>query len=199
MVKSGFTLIELIFAIVVISISVISLPTMTQTTSKGIDANLVQEAIFAASAELNGAISAQWDENSMKDDKYSLSRVIDIDDKCDNSHLLAGHIAQPLHRRCLTDSDISPLDGTADDEIYALEDMAHDLEDVFSTSSSANGYKKQYKSKIEISRGVDFNGSIDNHIKEIKLTITDSDENTITLLKTYSANVGEVDFFKKVY
>jgi len=45
----GFTLIELIFAIVIIAISVVSLPTMIQVTSSGVEKNIeTQEAIFKA-------------------------------------------------------------------------------------------------------------------------------------------------------
>ena len=196
--KSAFTLIELIFAIVVISISVISLPMMTQTTSKAIDGNIVQEAIFAASAELNGVITAHWDENSMIDGNNSLARVIDIDNNCTNKRLV-GHIEQTLHRRCLDSSDTDPLDATNDDEIYALEDMAHSSQNIFDTDeTSAQGYKKKYNSTVEIIRPANFNGSND-HIKEILLTVTDENENNITVLKTYSANIGEVDYYKKVY
>jgi len=197
-VRGGFTLIELIFAIVVISISVMSLPMMTQTTSKGIEGNLVQEAIFAASAELNGGISAHWDEYSMEDDKNGLARVIDIDNACTDKKLI-GHIAQSLHRRCLDNSDTDPLDGTDDDEIYALEDMAHDKQNIFSTDeTNAQGYKKQYNSELNISRPANFNGD-NSHIKEIVLTVTDNNNNIITVLKTYSANIGEVDYFKRSY
>ncbi len=47
--RRAFTLIELIFAIVIIAISVISLPMMTQVTSSGVAGNLeTQEAIFKA-------------------------------------------------------------------------------------------------------------------------------------------------------
>ncbi|WP_366755894.1 type II secretion system protein [Sulfurimonas sp.] len=51
--KYAFTLIELIFAIVIIGISVMSLPMLTQVTSSAIEKNLVQEAIFASVAEIN--------------------------------------------------------------------------------------------------------------------------------------------------
>jgi len=198
-VKKGFTLIELLFAIVVIAISVMSLPMMTQTTSKAIDGNLVQEAIFAASAELNGVITAHWDEHSMQDDKDGLARVIDISDTDCTDHLLLGHITQSYHRRCLDDSEIDPLDATEDDDIYALEDMAHDNKNIFDSSqTNAQGYKKQYDSQVTISRPANFNGDNDS-IKKIELTVSDQDGNPITILKTYSANIGEVDYFKRSY
>ena len=53
----GFTLIELIFAIVIIAISVMSLPTMTEVTSSGVAQNVeVQEAIFKAIVKTKSAV-----------------------------------------------------------------------------------------------------------------------------------------------
>jgi len=76
-VKRAFTLIELIFAIVIIAITVVSLPMMTQVISKGIEKNLLQEAIFAGAAVLNESVSAKWDENSVESptDPNAFSRV----------------------------------------------------------------------------------------------------------------------------
>jgi len=79
--RAAFTLIELIFAIVIIAISVISLPMMSQTVAKGIDANIVQEAIFAAATELNEAVTAHWDEASMEvNTTTSFAKVINPGD-----------------------------------------------------------------------------------------------------------------------
>ncbi len=55
--KKAFTLIELIFAIVIIAIAVVSLPTMVQVTSSGVAKNLeTQEAIFKAIVLTKSAI-----------------------------------------------------------------------------------------------------------------------------------------------
>ena len=75
--RSAFTMIELIFAIVIIAISVLSLPMMNQVISKNIEGSIVQEAIFAASAELNQVVSYYWDENSMEG-TATLSRVVHV-------------------------------------------------------------------------------------------------------------------------
>jgi len=195
MVRFAFTMIELIFAILVIGISVISLPTMTNITNKGIENNLVQEAIFAASAELMGSTSGYWDEKSMQDINTSpFSRVIDIDNDCDvNTRLRAGHIAQPYHRRCLDSNVSSGLGQTTDDDIYSLDDAAHGYEDIFvDTTTSANGYKQTYKSKVT----VDLN-TTDHNIKNITITIKDENNNIITLLRAKSANIGEIDYYKR--
>lgn len=61
---SGFTLIELIFAIVIIAITVVSLPTMIDVTSSNVIKNVeTQEAIFKALVLTKSAIG----ENSFVD------------------------------------------------------------------------------------------------------------------------------------
>ena len=107
--KSAFTLIELIFAIVIIAISVMSLPMMTQATSKGIEANIVQEVIFATGAILNESTTYYWDTQSMDDNETSLySRVINMGTATDycvggipNKRI--GHI----NRQCLDDNNVT--------------------------------------------------------------------------------------------
>jgi len=204
--KYAFTMIELIFAIVIIAISVLSLPMMNQSITKGIDGNIIQEAIFAASTELNEAVTAHWDENSLGPNQ-SLARIIEGSiQSCENNsslatyRLMAGHITQPLHRRCLDDNTTEPKDSTDDDNITALEDMGHSTsEKIFDNSTAeASGYKNEYESTLFITRPSNFNGS-NNNIKMLESTITDSDGNTLVVLRSYSANIGEVDYYKRTY
>ena len=198
--KSAFTLIELIFAIVVISITVISLPMMNQVINKGTDANLVQEAIFAASVELNEAVSAKWDDNSTESGTSFYNRVIDISANCDaTSRLMPGHINQPLHRRCLNSSITQATDATSAAG-NTLNDMAHSSQNIFvDTTLNQAGYKKQYSSTLTVTRPSTFNGASNLDMKKLIITIQDSTNNTIVLLNTYSANIGEVDYYKKAY
>ena len=201
--RLAFTLIELIFAIVIIAITVVSLPMMNQAVSKGIDANIVQEAIFAASTELNEVVTAHWDENSTEPSApNSYARVIDFGN-CDNNtsspryRLLPGHVDQELHRKCLENNSTRPSN-TDIASVTSLSDMAHGAEDIFiSTTLDHTGYKKLYKSKVEITRPANFNG-LNDSIKEIKVTIIE-DSKDIVILKTYSSNIGEVDYYKRTY
>jgi len=112
--RAAFTFIELIFAIVVIAISVMSLPMMIQVLSNNMDKNLVQEAIFAAATELNEATTTHWDENSLDaNNTNGLADVINVDNSCEsnaslsNYRLRTGHILQPLHRKCLSDLNVT--------------------------------------------------------------------------------------------
>lgn len=201
--KSAFTLIELIFAIIVISIAVMSLPMLTQITSKGVDSNLVQEAVFAASAELMGATSYYWDLNSMEDNNVShLSRVIDIGTTCENNssspryRLRPGHIAQPYHRRCLESNSTVAAD-TNSSIFPNLNNATHISEDIFlNPTGSSSGYKESYKSTVTISN-INHSGATNNNIKKITVSITKDDGTPITVLSTYSANVGEIDYYKR--
>ena len=194
--RFGFTMIELIFAIVIIAISVMSLPMMTQVTNKGIEGGLAQEAIFVASAELMSATTAYWDTNSMQDiNVSSLSRVIDILNNCDAStRLLPGHINQPYHRRCL-DANGTVI-GAADNnfDISTLDGMEKADTPVFINSgATSEGYKKSYTSSIDVNRT--------DNIKTITVIIKDAESPfaIVTKLTTQSANIGEIDYYKRSF
>lgn len=196
-------MIELIFSIIVISVAVITLPVMTQVTTKGVESNIVQEAIFAASAELMGATSYYWDRRSMEDSNTSrLSRVIDVNGNCENNtsstryRLRPGHIVQPYHRRCL-DSISTTVDNASDATFPNLNNAAHSASAIFfNTTPSGSGYKDGYNSAVVITNE-DEQGNSDNDIKKITVSVTKSDGTPLIQLNTYSANVGEVDYYKR--
>ncbi len=205
--RYAFTLIELIFAIVIISIAVVSLPMMTQATSKAVENNIVQEAIFSASAELFGATAGYWDKNSAEDienNKTSLSRVIDLNGDCDSNRLRPGHINQSYHRKCLDSNTTTAAD--INDSVYKNLDNAEHLdnagnsvyEDIFldttgaTTASSASGYKTIYQSKVDVNRN-DNNKTITIYIKPKGV----ADNDFIVKLKLISTNIGEIDYYKR--
>jgi type II secretory pathway pseudopilin PulG len=191
MVRVGFTIIELVFSIVIISISVMALPTLINTTNKAIEDSLIQEAIFSASAELMGATVGYWDENSMQDmNKSTLSRVINIQHDCsEDTKLRYGHIDQPYHRRCLDNLQTTPR-SSAGGIVYDIDDASYQNKNIFiDQTTQASGYKKHYTSSINVTQ--------EDDVKTIKITIKDENNNTIVKLKSVVANIGEVDYFKR--
>lgn len=204
--RAAFTFLELIFAIVIIGISVVSLPTMIATTSEGIKSNLVQEAIFAASAQLNQAIAANWDANSLVDGENgginSLARVID-DGTCisDSSSIQDRRKPGHISRRCLEDNTIG-ISGLTTTDKYALEDYAG-TKRLANEDTSQSGYKYIYSTEITVSQNANFNGTNNANIKMIQAAIYDvSDATTpilLTRLRAYSANIGEPDYYKRTY
>lgn len=80
--RHAFTMIELIFAIVVMSIVVLSLPMIMQTDNSGREKNLAQEAALAASSKLSQVLSFQWDERSLSwedlsENHQTIARILD--------------------------------------------------------------------------------------------------------------------------
>lgn len=212
MVRYAFSMIELIFAIVIIGITVISLPMMTQVTAKGADSNLVQEAIFAAAAKLNEAVTYRWDENSLDPaTPDALTQIISVSNTdCNSSGQRLGFIPQPKHRKCLNDTTIRPSTtlgtdtGESGPAFYDdLDDVAETGQSLTSNALSASAYKEAYTSTIAISYaafGVITEAS--KNIKEINATISETKNGVtspVTVLRTYSANIGEVDYYKRSF
>lgn len=206
MVKhAAFTLIELIFAIVIVAISVVSLPMMNQAISKGIDSNLVQEAIFASATQISEALGAHWDENSLEPgEPFSLARVIDSGlVVCNNDNTdarfrrMQGHINQPLHRKCLN-NPLTPPSAVDVADVDSLDDMIDDRDLFKNDEQNAKGYKEKYTTALTVTRPSNFNGNNAN-IKLLEVIVKDSGGKPITKLKAYSANIGEVDYYLRTY
>lgn len=212
--KNAFTMIELIFAIVIIAISVISLPMITQVTSSSIEKNLVQEAIFATVAEINIATTYVWDENSLIDDNLTgalasdLSRIINI--PAGDCNQTAGEFDTDgitpilrkmgsISRRCVNDASVGLY--TSTDHNDSLEASMHTFTPIFTGGTSAVGYKKSYDSNLTV-RNCGVAGcqqfgatAINLGLKEIEVIIREANDNTntvVTRLRAYAANIGEV-------
>ena len=80
--RSAFTMIELIFAIVVIGVTLLTVPLMIQTNNKSLERSLSQEAIFLAAALLSSESTKAWDANSIvstgSTDEYVLAKILDV-------------------------------------------------------------------------------------------------------------------------
>lgn len=202
--RTAFTMIELIFAIVIIAISVISLPMVSQIAARNVENSLLQEAIFAASTELNQVVSYYWDDNSMEGNS-SLSRVVwTSNTDCNNdTKLRPGHINQPYHRRCNDNNATRPstVFGPESGDLDDLDDVNTTSHTIFTSSStSSDDYKDVYTSVSTISYATFGNvNASEQNIKRIRVTVSDSDDNNITQLDTFSSNIGEIDYYKRTY
>ena len=107
-------MIELIFAIVVISITVLSLPMLMRVNQNAMEANVVQEALFATSAKIMQVLSYPWDEHSVDSQHPGAytkvvsivgatehyPRTYDMHGNADgNGTFRVGHIREDGHRR----------------------------------------------------------------------------------------------------
>jgi prepilin-type N-terminal cleavage/methylation domain-containing protein len=156
--RQAFTLIELIFAIVIVAIIVLSIPMMTQATSKSSEGSISQEAVFAASAKLMQTLSFPWDENSS-----------DIEQILEGATVLSGVVKIPggtasldfndtvcrpglIARRCRTDEQGREVNVSNLGDDYPTPSSMHalirGLDDSNGTSTiiatSSEGYKNRY-------------------------------------------------------
>lgn len=192
----AFTLIELIFAIVIIGITVLSLPMISQTTGKATEKNLAQEAIVLASSELKKVISGKWDEHSKNSDAEDKEVIVYTSDAEVNTAInnqRTGNIRILYENNTTLRPSVSGLDSgeitinDADD----IDDYKTNNTVVVSAAGSAAGYKDLYKKTITIDANQSF-GTLNNdpNIKKITIEIKNSHGELLTKLYTYSMNIG---------
>ena len=199
--KKAFTLIELIFAIVIIAISVVSLPMLTQITSKGIEHNLIQEAIFTASAQLNEATTYTWDEHSTDDLNVSeLSKVVNTNN---GGCTMANNRPGNINRACLSNLSTRPYDAASANG-HSIDTIAYAIPtSIFIAGSvpSDTAYKNNYNSTLIVTRCINAGDCVqfgntdpNENIKQMEYKILDvTTGDTLVLMRAYSANIGELE------
>lgn len=225
--RAAFTMIELIFAIVVIAITVLSLPVMLRVNQNAMENNVVQEAVFASAAKMMQVLSYPWDEHSVNIQNIgSYTKVVDIPGgaaiyarKYDlygntnaNGNYRVGHIIEDGHRRfhnyLSPNAAVSTINSDDNNTVDAIDDRGQanlHFENVVADKST--GYKKDYTMNVTVSYIADtgtpfvFPSGGNNTPSSMKLVTVDigDTDGTLTLLRAYSANIGEIDFAKRRY
>lgn len=175
MIRFGFTLIELVFAIVIMGIAILAIPTMTQVNDRGVTNNLKQEAIFAGVAKMMQVLSYPWDENSINLDNNSsldLERPVDIVGDTTNyarrdingtvnltSEYRVGQIrGVDFHRKLMVyDNNITDDNRTSiitalgnnNPNVVALDELAGSYS-LVNAGASAVGYKDSYTNVVNV-------------------------------------------------
>ncbi|MDD2906067.1 MAG: type II secretion system protein [Sulfurimonas sp.] len=197
--KHAFTLIELIFAIVIIGIAVVSLPTISQVISKGSENSLVQEAVFIAFTEITKVTSSAWDENSRIDnDDYE--HIIYCNDTEAATSLLNDFRGRSGNVRILYNTNNSmtirptalgyETGETREDDV---DDYIATAADATGSSGSETGYKFQYKKDIAVDATSTFGTLANNpNIKKIQININDASNNLLVSFYVYATNSGSV-------
>jgi prepilin-type N-terminal cleavage/methylation domain-containing protein len=109
MKRAGFSLIELVLAIVIIAISVMTIPLMLSQSSNNDSFSIMQESILAARTKMGNILSYEWDKNSVdRNGSITYIRVLDVnngDSELDRNETTLdknrrlGHIEQDFRRR----------------------------------------------------------------------------------------------------
>jgi len=221
MVKRGaFSMIEMVFAIVIIGITVAGVSQMMTRSGNTMEGAFSQEAVFLASMEGAKIFSHRWDANSMDNSTdLSYSKILDtgvsgyrrtcIDTTTEGrtqtsgacggadeilSVLRLGGIAQDKHRRFHSDWT-TPAGGTPD----GIPDGNHDL-----NVTDANGYKHEYRiattSGFATARfGTGTGGTSDIKVSEVSVQDKGNGFAELVKMRIYSYNIGEIDYAKRIF
>jgi len=207
MVKKAFTMIEMIFAIVLIAIVVVAVPQIMTRNAATVEGNRAQEAVFLASAAAKRLLSFRWDANS-KDTNVTTpsdldyAKVLDLDNAgservtvtVDGSAvtlpLRVGHIREEKHRRLhsvITTPAGANLEGTV----------------TLASLKGANAFKFNYNMVVTMNYTNTFGsfsptGTSNTKMATIRISNTDTG-NTDVLMRIFAFNIGEIDYAKRTF
>ncbi len=147
MKRAGFSLVELVLAIVIIAISLMTIPLMLTQSGNNNSFAMAQETIFAARTKMGNILTHQWDRNSTENNgSVTYIRVLDVqagdaelsrDGATQDDNRRIGHVASNFRRRFhdgnMTAAEMTfPAGGVTDVNNTSIDNFHND----FSTLSS---------------------------------------------------------------
>lgn len=224
MVKKGFTFVELIVAIVVIGIALMSVPLLLSQSSRSDEFSINQEAILAATTKMGDILTYPWNDTNSSGILHvfdvthgdnNLSRYPD-----NNSTRRIGHFKEKYRRKFydqITEAN-STLGHDKGDEFDDIDDFNGQSTSV----SAANGANGDYIQDLNLSvsifyiRNDDVNYlqsptlnlgelNISSHtpttnIKMVEVNVSDTHTgDLITTLKAFSCNIGSYQLLYRTF
>lgn len=221
--RSAFTMIELIFAIVIIGISMLSLPTLMVGNANNQESSITQEGIMLAATKVSNVLSFPWDPNLVGFGIATAAPVLETggDSELENRNAAnldfrVGHFPEKLRRRKTPNA--APLGATAIGGAVVPSASINDLNGenavVGAVDNAANqhSFKKQWTLVTAVSyvsdtaayagNPINFNFSVvptgTTNIKMVRTMATDNDGNQVQLT-SFTSNIGESEFYKRRY
>lgn len=201
--RHAFTMIELVFAIVIIGIAVSVIPTVISSNNKNESASIVSEGVFALSAQMMQDSTYYWDVNS-KDSVSNGANVLDITTSVGEYNRTApsdvyrvGHAtdAQPQYHRHFFASSTAPAGS-------ALSDGIGTGTGNLITTTASGGYKRTYTySRIVsfVSESTIFSKTqtaTQSNIKMLEYELKDSGGTSLAVMRNYVSNIGEAEYYR---
>jgi len=205
--KSSFSLIELIFAIVIVGITVTAIPMLLNTSSNNMETNLESKTFYNAYGVLMSIKTLDWDENNTKDDNfYKVLTANDGDNelKCERNGTVELNNSSGADCDDNTTSHIGIDDGEDANDSSTFDDV-DDFNDYNVTNLAHYDIRigvryvkddTDYSAK-NIFYNDDLTTSNNTNIKEIELNITNKSGKLIAIIKGKSMNIGAVMIYKK--
>ena len=199
--KYSFTIIELIFAIVVIGIVSTSIPMLLTTSTNIQETNMKEKSFFNAYSTLNLIQVQAWDENNTQEGKY---KTILTADNGDSELLCQRKGIQQLNRNlgavCATEDNKTSTIGPDKDE-NSSEDY-DDMDDFNDYSTEVGDFNisvnvkyisdtSDYSQKNIYIDMTDESSQSDTNIKLVKVNVSDKNTKELISVISYIApNIG---------
>ncbi len=226
MVRKGFTIIELIVAIVVIGIALMSVPLLLSQASKSDEFSLNQEAVLAGSTKIGDILTYPWDDKLVSE--TNVKHILDVtngdselDRYPDNNHTRRIGNFKTNYRRKF-DANITYASATLGRAGDTNTTAYNDIDDFNGNSEIINGGgtgdylmdlnlttkvfyisdDANYSSSPTLNFG-DLNTSLatpTTNIKMIEVKVVNKANNqTITTLRAFSANIGSYELLYRTF
>jgi len=207
--KKGFTLLELIFSMVIIAIAFSVLPKILMMATKVSTQSVREEAMFSAVALAGFIHATPWDEQNTQVDDILHVSAGDSDYDCSSSSYLrvGGFVGS---RNCKNNKNASSLGSDSNDG-----SAYDDVDDFGDTTSSNLNDSRQYTLKVDIDYVDDINindgssfstttSSSSTNTKYIKIQVqpqTKAKElrSNVATFDFYSLNIGQLQVNKRVW
>ncbi len=225
--RRGASLIELIFTIVVMGISMAAIPPLLVSISKSNDFSINQEAILAGVTKVDNILTYEWDESNTG--SVTLKHVLDVnsgDNELDRfptitSTMRRGHFVGTDRRKfwptTLNASAIgidNPAEATSPNDI---DDFNGRVDNLIVNSASNTDYVKDFRLETTVAYVADatdytqstitFNFSTapvaagtTTNIKMVEVRVVDLLNNeTVSIIRSFASNIGSTKLLTRTF
>lgn len=191
MKKPAFTLVELIFSIVIIAIVFTVVPKLLFVTTKTMELSIKEDGLFSGIALMGNIVRLPWDENTM----LSQGKILDTAANTCDDYRIGGFTGS---RNCLnSNASATPKASFGSSGSYG------DVDDYDGYSTATSNGRIQYNLDVEVNyvNANDFSAGLDpDELKEVKVSVSSSGKtNLCTSFLFYSANLGHIQINKRAW
>jgi type II secretory pathway pseudopilin PulG len=214
--RGGFSYIELIISIVVVSVVVVSIPMLFSQSINATAFVVKGEGLFRADAQIKAILTHQWDHKSL-DTATGFTRVLDVsagDSALDrNGTVRGGGFSRSAghSREYFMTTTQATLPGVFSESNATVDDV-DDFNALSVDLSGVSGYLSDFFLDMNVTYVPDtanYAGSVINfalsptptagttNIKMVEVTVRGTDNQPYTKLVVFTTTIGEVDLLDK--
>lgn len=213
--RKASSMIELVIAIVIMGIAVMTLPLMLERVQANNAFAMQQEAILAAKTQLGDIITYPWDENSLKNNVVAVldTQSASYQREVNTTTRRIGHVKQDKRRKFFSNETNASVIGTATNNITDIADFDTDVAELNKLNAADADFAGtlDYRFDFNMTTSVryindnpvnfvfsDANISTTSNIKMITVTLQGDNISTFQL-RAYSSNIGESELLRRSY